>query len=156
MRWSAAYAPSNRISVGMPASRGVTIEAQYTVGEYDILILSAKESDGLELWLRERGYERVIAVGNSGGGTLYAFYQAQAVTLPPGRFVDTPAGEPCDLNACVLPALDGMVHIATHLGQGKLMLDNIDPSVVDETDPLSVDPSLDMYNPDNGFRVPPK
>ena len=37
-------------------SLGVTIEAQYTVGEYDILILSAKESDGLEAWLRENGY----------------------------------------------------------------------------------------------------
>ena len=37
-------------------SRGVTIEAQYTVGEYDILILSAKESGGLELWLAENGY----------------------------------------------------------------------------------------------------
>jgi hypothetical protein len=36
--------------------RGVTVEAQYTVGEYDILILSAKESDGLEAWLRENGY----------------------------------------------------------------------------------------------------
>ena len=37
-------------------SRGVTIEASYTVGEYDILILSAKESTGLETWLREEGY----------------------------------------------------------------------------------------------------
>jgi hypothetical protein len=36
---------------------GVTIEAQYTVGEYDILILSAKQSDGLETWLREEGYK---------------------------------------------------------------------------------------------------
>jgi hypothetical protein len=35
---------------------GVTIEAQYTVGEYDILILSATESTGLETWLRESGY----------------------------------------------------------------------------------------------------
>ena len=43
--------------------RGVTIEAQYTVGEYDILILSAKESDGLEAWLRENGYN--IPVGAS-------------------------------------------------------------------------------------------
>lgn len=33
------------------AALGVTIEAQYTVGEYDILILSAKESAGLETWL---------------------------------------------------------------------------------------------------------
>ncbi|MGH9145266.1 MAG: DUF2330 domain-containing protein [Vicinamibacterales bacterium] len=35
---------------------GVTIEAQYTVGEYDILILSANQSAGLETWLRQNGY----------------------------------------------------------------------------------------------------
>jgi hypothetical protein len=37
-------------------SLGVTIEAQYTVGEYDIMILSAQESAGLETWLRDSGY----------------------------------------------------------------------------------------------------
>ena len=35
---------------------GVTVEASYTVGEYDIVILSGKQSDGLETWLRENGY----------------------------------------------------------------------------------------------------
>jgi len=40
----------------MAKKHGVTIEATYTVGEYDILILSAKESGGLELWLKENGY----------------------------------------------------------------------------------------------------
>ncbi|TND05047.1 MAG: hypothetical protein FD123_3667 [Bacteroidetes bacterium] len=35
----------------------VTIEAKYTVGEYDILILSAKESGGLERWLNDNGYK---------------------------------------------------------------------------------------------------
>ena len=35
---------------------GVTVEASYSIGEYDILILSAKESAGLETWLRESGY----------------------------------------------------------------------------------------------------
>jgi hypothetical protein len=35
---------------------GVTIEATYTVGEYDILILSAQESDGLITWLKENDY----------------------------------------------------------------------------------------------------
>ncbi|MCB0326220.1 MAG: DUF2330 domain-containing protein [Bdellovibrionales bacterium] len=39
------------------SSFGVHIEAQYTVGEYDILILSAKESDGLETWLKQNGYK---------------------------------------------------------------------------------------------------
>jgi hypothetical protein len=37
-------------------SLGVTIEARYTVGEYDILILSAQDSGGLETWLRDNGY----------------------------------------------------------------------------------------------------
>src|SRR6266567_2135223 len=35
---------------------GVTVEARYTVGEYDIAILSATESNGLETWLRQSGY----------------------------------------------------------------------------------------------------
>lgn len=39
------------------AALGVTVEAQYQVGEYDILILSAKESHGLETWLSENGYK---------------------------------------------------------------------------------------------------
>jgi hypothetical protein len=37
-------------------AQGVTIEAQYTVGEYDILILSAQQSSGLETWLQQNGY----------------------------------------------------------------------------------------------------
>jgi hypothetical protein len=35
----------------------VKIEAQYIVGEYDIIILSAKESNGLKTWLTENGYK---------------------------------------------------------------------------------------------------
>jgi hypothetical protein len=58
-----AYAPQSVSEAGAgrkaedrAKSLGVTIEARYTVGEYDILILSAKQSDGLETWLRENGY----------------------------------------------------------------------------------------------------
>ncbi len=36
---------------------GVTIESKFSVGEYDILVLSAKESNGLETWLRENDYK---------------------------------------------------------------------------------------------------
>ena len=54
-------APASRLmakqsAADMARTRGVTIEARYTVGEYDILILSAKQSDGLERWLTENGY----------------------------------------------------------------------------------------------------
>ena len=40
---------------------GVKVEAKYLVGEYDILILSAKESGGLKEWLTINGYK--IPVG---------------------------------------------------------------------------------------------
>jgi hypothetical protein len=42
---------------------GITVEASYTVGEYDIIVLSAKQSDGLETWLRENHYR--IPIGAS-------------------------------------------------------------------------------------------
>ncbi len=51
-----AARPQMSAGRGGGASLGVTIEAQYTVGEYDILILSALQSGGLETWLRENGY----------------------------------------------------------------------------------------------------
>jgi hypothetical protein len=37
--------------------RGVTVEANYDVGEYDVSILSASESDGLAHWLNDNGYK---------------------------------------------------------------------------------------------------
>ncbi|HET9352107.1 MAG TPA: DUF2330 domain-containing protein, partial [Burkholderiales bacterium] len=58
-RMSDAIAPA---SLAMEARQkrehalGVTVEAAYTVGEYDIAILSAKQSDGLETWLVQNGY----------------------------------------------------------------------------------------------------
>jgi len=51
-------------------SLGVKIEATYTVGEYDIVILSAKESDGLETWLRESGYRIPAGASRVLGGYL--------------------------------------------------------------------------------------
>jgi len=45
------------VGFGSSKKRGVTIEAKYLVGEYDILILSAKESSGLQTWLTENGYK---------------------------------------------------------------------------------------------------
>jgi hypothetical protein len=36
---------------------GITVEAQYTLEEYDIVSLSATQSDGLEIWLNENGYK---------------------------------------------------------------------------------------------------
>lgn len=50
-------APASASARERDTALGVTVEAQYTIGEYDILILSAKESHGLETWLAENGYK---------------------------------------------------------------------------------------------------
>ena len=107
-------------------------------------------------FLRGRGYDKVIFLGYSGGGSVYSLYQAQALTSPPARLTDTAAGDPFDLNRFDLPPADGIMFIGSHLGAGWMMQHEIDPSVMDEADPFSTDPSVDMYNPDNGFREPPE
>ena len=104
---------------------------------------------------RERGYKNVVLLGNSGGGALYTFYQAQA-SRPGQRVASTPAGEPPNLNDFDMPEVDAIIQLATHAGPGRFLLNCIDPSVTDESDPLSVDPRLDMYDPDNGYRTPPE
>jgi MYXO-CTERM domain-containing protein len=40
-----------------PRDHGVKIEAQFTVGEYEVVILSARDSSGLDAWLRENKYK---------------------------------------------------------------------------------------------------
>ena len=57
MSKTAPQAASLESGLRQERSLGVTIEEQFTVGEYDILILSAKESDGLETWLTQNGYK---------------------------------------------------------------------------------------------------
>ncbi|MCD4524222.1 hypothetical protein [Nocardioides sp. cx-173] len=123
----------------------------YCVHEYLLADIAAQVA-----YLRKMGFEKVVLLGNSGGGSLSTFYQAQANTQPPNRLTDTPAGDPYDLNALDLPPADGLILFAAHVGEGVFGLENLDPSVTDESDPLSCDPSLDMYNPENGYREPPQ
>lgn len=105
-------------------------------------------------FLRQRGFEKIILCGNSGGGSLYAFYIAQSSTSSPERLKQTPAGDAVDLSD--LPPVDGYINLAAHLGEGIILMHMIDPSVTDEDDPLSCDASLDPFNPDNGYNLPPE
>lgn len=57
MMRGAAPAAASRDAVRAPAAAlGVQVEARYTVGEYDIVLLSAQQSSGLETWLTQEGY----------------------------------------------------------------------------------------------------
>ncbi len=100
-------------------------------------------------FLRSRSYDRVFLIGNSGGAGLAAFYQAQAEQL---TITATPAGDPVEIRPEDIPPVDGMAIVAGHLGRPLLLSGLIDPSVVDELDPLTADPALDIYA--SGFNPP--
>ena len=123
-----------------------------TMAEHEEMVLDVA---ACVRWLREkRGVEKVVLLGNSGGGSLVAFYPGRG-TQGSGRGVAArPAVARRASTAPMTPA-DAMVYIAAHRGQGRILLDAIDPSVVDERDPLSCDPALDMYDTRNGFVEPP-
>jgi pimeloyl-ACP methyl ester carboxylesterase len=98
-------------------------------------------------WLRVKaGADRIVLLGNSGGGSLMAAYQSQAVepnVTPVIGMRPVPAIEG-------LPPADLLVALAAHSGRPEVLTNWLDPSVTDEADPLSVDPALDPFNPDNG------
>lgn len=100
------------------------------------------------------GVQNVVLVGNSGGGALNGFYQAQAKAGKGKRLAKTPGGRRTHLNEAEMIPADGMIYISSHKGEGLIMNEIIDPSVVDETNPHLTDPDLDMYDERNGFNMP--
>lgn len=97
-------------------------------------------------WLREHGAEVVVILGNSGGGSLMAAYQAQS-TAP---VIRPPYGMELAAGLHDLSPAELYVSVAAHPGRPEVLTNWMDPAVVDERQPLLTDPALDMYNPDNG------
>src|ERR1700749_5357830 len=97
-------------------------------------------------YLREHGYKRVVLAGNSGGGTVVPYYQAQAehpsVTAPPG-------GGPV-LPAAGLPPADALVLFMAHPSRALLSVEWLDPAITDESAPFDRDADLDAFDPQNG------
>ena len=98
-------------------------------------------------WLKaEAGAEKIILLGNSGGGSLMAAYQAAAGG---DRFWK-------DLGSRTTAALEDLisgdlyVSLNAHPGRPEVLTAWMDPSVTDETDPTSRDPDLDPFEPRNG------
>ena len=98
-------------------------------------------------WLREQaGVETVIILGNSGGGSLMAAYQAEATQPTLTDLLKGPGREALE----GLAKADLYVSLNAHTGRPQVLTDWMDPSVADETDPVATDPALDPFNPANG------
>ncbi|RIV87974.1 alpha/beta fold hydrolase [Aurantiacibacter zhengii] len=100
---------------------------------------------------QELGYEKVVLVGWSGGGSLSLFYQAQAENP---TITHTPAGDLVNILGGDLIPADAIVFQAAHISRAQLLLDIIDPSVRDELNPDDRDLELDIYNPENPNQPP--
>ena len=87
-------------------------------------------------------YKRVVLLGWSGGGSLSAFYQAQAERP---TITQTPAGDPVDLAVAGLIPADAVALIAAHVSRHELLTDALDASIRSETDPENRDPNLDIF-----------
>lgn len=115
----------------------------------DSALIMEKVVIDLAAWIRDarenEGYDQIILVGWSGGGSLSLFYGAQSENP---TVTATPAGDPVDLAAAKLPPVDGIIFIAAHLSRAETLTEWIDPSVLDEGNPDRRDRELDIYAPD--------
>jgi MYXO-CTERM domain-containing protein len=109
----AAMAPSG----GGGAGLGVTIEAQFTVGEYEIVILSAKDATGLDIWLHQSGYkipdgaEPYFRPYVAGGSKFFvAKVDPQKVTFENGQAVLSPLRFFYDSDTFSLPIRLGLIN----------------------------------------------
>ncbi|MGE4337591.1 MAG: alpha/beta hydrolase [Pigmentiphaga sp.] len=133
------------------AERGLTVlglNTRYLNNDSLLIMERAIQDLGAGVrFLRERGFEKVYLIGNSGGAALVTLYQAEAERQ---TITDTPAGDPITLYSEEMPPADGIILAAAHLGRSWLITNWLDASLIDERDPLSVDPQLDIYDERNG------
>src|ERR1700726_2452627 len=77
---------------------------------------------GIRFLRDEGGFEKIVMLGNSGGGSLFAYYDAQARTPKGERVAAPPGGGPPDLNRFEIPPADGLILLAAHPGQGIVLI----------------------------------
>jgi hypothetical protein len=103
---------------------------------------------------RDLGYANVLLMGWSAGGPVMAFYQNVAEHGNGAIGADTLSGFPGffddDGRALELPPADGLILRSVTIGTAASFLFRLDGSVTDE-ETGRIDPTLDMYDPRNGF-----
>jgi len=102
---------------------------------------------------KQPGITKVVLLAHSGGGPTFSFYQA--VAEKGVSFCQDPKKlTQCGDDLAGLPPADGIVFIDAHPGLPTIILKGLNPSVTSEQNPLpasAIDPSLDPFNPANGY-----
>jgi pimeloyl-ACP methyl ester carboxylesterase len=98
-------------------------------------------------WLRrQKGIETIVLLGNSGGGSLMAAYQAEATAPSLGHLLTVKGRDALES----LPKADLYISLNSHEGRPIIFTNILDASVIDETDPVATDESLNPFNAQNG------
>jgi len=98
-------------------------------------------------WLKETArVDRIVLLGNSGGGSLMGAYQSEAQT---GALAKSAHGRTEEALAD-LPKADLYISLNAHPGRPDVLTNWMDASAADETDPVATDASLDPFNAENG------
>jgi pimeloyl-ACP methyl ester carboxylesterase len=106
---------------------------------------------GVEFLKKQPGIKGVILIGHSGGGPSTSYYQAVAETGPSYCNGANKLSKCSDEDVKDLPKADGMVFLDAHPGNTINTLRGLNPAVTDESKPDDLDPTLDPFNPANGF-----
>jgi hypothetical protein len=106
---------------------------------------------GVDFLKSQPGITTVILWGFSGGGATMTFYQSVAENGPsicqgPKKLVQ------CGNELTGLPHADGLILVDAHPGNPVNALRSLNPAVTNENRPNRLDPSLDPFNPKNGYQ----
>lgn len=120
--------------LGPLADRGVTvlaINSRYVNNDSTLIVENVLMDLGAAVkYLRRQGFEKVILLGNSGGGALMATYQSTAEK-----------GE--------LQEADGIGLLAAHPGRARFLTHCLDAAVIDERRPESRSSEWDIFGKEN-------
>ena len=111
---------------------------------------------GVKFLRAQKGVEKIVLWGHSGGGPTTTFYQA--VAEQGTGYCNTPEKiVPCDKSLEGLPPADGVILVDAHPGNSVNVLRSLNPAVLNDEEVIErnaepkLDPSLDALNPANGY-----
>lgn len=135
------------------ARRGITTLCANVMNKEGILFTQNQKlecvRDSINYLRSRKNIEKIILMGHSGGASLLTAYQCIAengkdVFAGKEKLFPWTAKED-------YPAADGLMLLDANWGNAVMQLFSLDPAVTDETSGKNLDPSIDLFNPDNGF-----